>query len=598
DDIYLSGITDEVQQDATPELSTDCPTDADTNYFLYVVQEGDTLAGIAENFGIDISQMSNCIDESLPRDASLSAGNIQVGDTLYILMSNNQDIQEEDTCQIDESIPTQSYYVQESDTLIGIAVRFEVDIEDIIALNCLNEDGDGAFQFRLNQEILIPDTRQMSIDACTVRLASANSPVFIMSDTRTDSTELYRITNSVLVLDTEVNPDSDNNAEWYYVRATVDRALIEGYVLASLLTSPDDDCVYLSEASTVPGQVRNPAQVVVAARDLAMGTVLEREDLDTISIMPDDIDQPFVFCCVELLIGREVIEPVTTGAFVTENVLGLNPETGTINGQPLPENIVATQDAVVTPTPPVLGVISGMNRVNMRTEPNTTSDIITTLAVGTGIEIIGQNEDGSWLQVRLDDGRTGWVAIGFIRIDESAISNAPAPEIDAFEATATQLVRNATATAEGSVTPTPIAIGEIIGIDGVNLRTDPNTDSDIIATLEEGAEVQIFGDDGSGTWTQVLTNDGDVGWVATGLVRIVEPSFSNDSSGGNPFSLTATQLTLDATGTAEANTTATPTTVCRVFAALETGNHLYAEAGISSMRLESLIQGTTMDVLD
>ncbi|MEL6307148.1 MAG: SH3 domain-containing protein, partial [Chloroflexota bacterium] len=321
----------------------------------------------------------------------------------------------------------------------------------------------------MNQEILIPDTRQMSIDACTVRLASANSPVFIMSDARTDSTELYRITNSVLVLDTEVNPDSNNNAEWYYVRATVDRALIEGYVLASLLTSPDDDCVYISQESTTPGQVRNPSQVVVAARDLAMGTVLEREDLDTISIMPDDIDQPFVFCCVELLIGREVIEPVTAGAFVTENVLGLNPETGTINGQPLPENIVATQDAVVTPTPPVLGVISGMNRVNMRTEPNTTSDIITTLAVGTGIEIIGQNEDGSWLQVRLDDGRTGWVAIGFIRIDESAISNAPAPEIDAFEATATQLVRNATATAEGSVTPTPIAIGEIIGIDGVNL---------------------------------------------------------------------------------------------------------------------------------
>ncbi|MEO0594604.1 MAG: SH3 domain-containing protein, partial [Chloroflexota bacterium] len=104
-----------------------------------------------------------------------------------------------------------------------------------------------------------------------------------------------------------------------------------------------------------------------------------------------------------------------------------------------------------------LGVISGMNRVNMRTEPNTTSDIITTLAVGTGIELIRQNEDGSWLQVRLDDGRTGWVAIGFIRIDESAISNAPAPEIDAFEATATQLVINATGTAEPIPIITPTA---------------------------------------------------------------------------------------------------------------------------------------------
>ena len=73
-------------------------------------------------------------------------------------------------------------------------------------------------------------------------------------------------------------------------------------------------------------------------------------------------------------------------------------------------------------TPTVVGIVSAVEAINVRSGPDTNSNIITALPAGTGVQVIGQNSDGSWYNIRLEDGREGWMASRFIRV-----ANTPTP---------------------------------------------------------------------------------------------------------------------------------------------------------------------------
>ncbi|MEL6406584.1 MAG: SH3 domain-containing protein [Chloroflexota bacterium] len=94
-----------------------------------------------------------------------------------------------------------------------------------------------------------------------------------------------------------------------------------------------------------------------------------------------------------------------------------------------------TQTFTPTLTPTVFGIVSAVNRINVRTGPDVTSDLLTSLAAGDGVQIIGQNSDGSWYNVRLDDGREGWMASRFIRVEPTPTtipSLTPSPDLTAL----------------------------------------------------------------------------------------------------------------------------------------------------------------------
>lgn len=96
---------------------------------IYEVKEGDTLIGIAQNFGVNVNTIlwANKI-----RDPRL----IRPGDQLVIL-------------PIDGVV----YTVKQGDTLLSIAKRFRGDIDRIIEFNNLSLDG----ILMPGQEIIIPD---------------------------------------------------------------------------------------------------------------------------------------------------------------------------------------------------------------------------------------------------------------------------------------------------------------------------------------------------------------------------------------------------------------------------------------------------------
>lgn len=56
------------------------------------------------------------------------------------------------------------------------------------------------------------------------------------------------------------------------------------------------------------------------------------------------------------------------------------------------------------------------DRVNVRSEPTRASQPLTSLAPGETVPVIGRNGDGSWIQVRLPDGREGWVSAPLLEI--------------------------------------------------------------------------------------------------------------------------------------------------------------------------------------
>jgi uncharacterized protein YgiM (DUF1202 family) len=76
----------------------------------------------------------------------------------------------------------------------------------------------------------------------------------------------------------------------------------------------------------------------------------------------------------------------------------------------------ATKEPTASPTPALIGSIQARVNVNLRQDPGLSAPIIRSIARGAAVEIIGQNIDGTWLQVRLQSGETGWVASYLVEI--------------------------------------------------------------------------------------------------------------------------------------------------------------------------------------
>ena len=153
----------------------------------------------------------------------------------------------------------------------------------------------------------------------------------------------------------------------------------------------------------------------------------------------------------------------------------------------------ATASATATPTatPTVYGVVSARGRINVRAGPGTGFPVRGSLAPDSGVQVIGTNDEGDWYQIRREDGDTGWVSAGLLRIQEPPpgpataageaqriseetrivvelgdaaseeidgvlVINVPIADIDAMRLTATELVGfDRTATAEAAPSEPP-----------------------------------------------------------------------------------------------------------------------------------------------
>lgn len=124
---------------------------------------------------------------------------------------------------------------------------------------------------------------------------------------------------------------------------------------------------------------------------------------------------------------------------------------------PAPTSIPATPTTTPspTPTPPITGSVNSLQSINMRSGPGVNFDTIEVLRPATRIEVLGTNIDSAWLNVRLEDGREGWVSATLIRIEPTLTplpSLTPSPNLTLM-AQGTPLPT--ALFGGGTVTPTP-----------------------------------------------------------------------------------------------------------------------------------------------
>lgn len=115
----------------------------------------------------------------------------------------------------------------------------------------------------------------------------------------------------------------------------------------------------------------------------------------------------------------------------------------------------ATDTLAPTATATIVGIIQSLQRVNIRNGPGVDFDAFASLPPGTGVQIIGQNAEGTWYNIRMEDGDEGWVVARLLFIEDTPT---PFPTATASPDLTALFLGTPLPTAiigGGTVTPTP-----------------------------------------------------------------------------------------------------------------------------------------------
>jgi len=124
-----------------------------------------------------------------------------------------------------------------------------------------------------------------------------------------------------------------------------------------------------------------------------------------------------------------------------------------------PSNTPITPTPSNTPTasatPPISGIVVSLETVNVRQGPGVSFSAIIALVPGTGVQILGQNEDGRWFNIRMEDGREGWIAASLLRVNPTPTLNPTATPTPDLTALAAGTPLPTAVFGGGTITPTP-----------------------------------------------------------------------------------------------------------------------------------------------
>ena len=128
-------------------------------------------------------------------------------------------------------------------------------------------------------------------------------------------------------------------------------------------------------------------------------------------------------CSLEALLpATATATPTITPTFTPSNTARptLSPTasaTFTATNSPTP-SATATPTASPTATPTIFGIVRARQRINVRSGPGTQFAATGSLVPESGVLVIGQNDEGDWIQIRRDDGDEGWVSADLLRTAE------------------------------------------------------------------------------------------------------------------------------------------------------------------------------------
>lgn len=175
---------------------------------------------------------------------------------------------------------------------------------------------------------------------------------------------------------------------------------------------------------------------------------------------------------------------------------------------------------------------TGNDGVNLRRDPGSDGDRITTLREGTVLEVVGPDRvvDGdTWRNVRDMTGQTGWISASFLAPEGTVAAVAPVPGSDSSSSSSAPSSAAPAATpvpkpTSPGVAPSGATRGQVgnTGGQGANIRSEPGTSGKVLRTLNDGSNIEVLGPekevDGQ-IWRQVRdSQSGVVGWIIRGAV--------------------------------------------------------------------------------
>lgn len=152
-----------------------------------------------------------------------------------------------------------------------------------------------------------------------------------------------------------------------------------------------------------------------------------------------------------------------------------------------------------------------LSPVNFRTGPSVSYPTQGLLPTGFQVLPIGRNADGSWIQVQIVGGQTGWVHSAYI----SAVT--PLPNV-----------------------PPTVPTGQnsaSVNTGMLNLRNGPGANFEIVAKLPRGSVINLHGRNADQSWVQVSIPGGSQGWVSSRYILSNVPIYTLPEStwtGTNP----------------------------------------------------------------
>lgn len=178
-----------------------------------------------------------------------------------------------------------------------------------------------------------------------------------------------------------------------------------------------------------------------------------------------------------------------------------------------PTPTVAAQAAenqeVADDAPELAEAVATINVPSLRLHPQPNEDIlvIDELNQGEQYKVIGISADRRWIRLEVLNTRSGagWVDASFVTV-KGDITDVPTTD----------------GTGEALVRPTPAPGGVVVQTDGTRLRvrSEPNTDAEILTYIYDGEAYQILGITDDEAWIRLDLPgvDGD-GWVAAEFLR-------------------------------------------------------------------------------
>ncbi len=131
-------------------------------------------------------------------------------------------------------------------------------------------------------------------------------------------------------------------------------------------------------------------------------------------------------------------------------------------------------------------VTTGM--LNVRQGPGMAFPVVTKVAQGQTVSLLGRNAQSSWLLVRTSSGTQGWASSAHIQanmpLSSLPVVNTPPPPNHAT-----------------------------VSVGALNVRVAPSPNAPLVGTVLYGAQLGLLGRNASGTWVLVQTPGGAVGWV-------------------------------------------------------------------------------------